>query len=129
MFLAIINVVISVTYWSIKNNTSEFSVFAISVLLILVSQRVEIPFLDNNTSSFVKDTKTELRGAPATSVEWMILAYVVGLIWTEIKQLWDEGADEYCHDMWNILDFATNSLYIATLTLRVIAYLQVRSFT
>ncbi|XP_052795116.1 transient receptor potential-gamma protein-like isoform X1 [Mya arenaria] len=95
-------------------------------LLILVSQRVEIPFLDNHTASFVKDTKTELRGAPATSIEWMILAYVVGLIWTEIKQLWDEGADEYCHDMWNILDFVTNALYIATLTLRVIAYLQVQ---
>ncbi|KAH3838869.1 hypothetical protein DPMN_112286, partial [Dreissena polymorpha] len=95
------------------------------MLLILVSQRVEIPFLDNDSSAFVKDSRTELRGAPATSIEWMILAYVIGLIWTEIKQLWDEGADEYCHDMWNILDFVTNSLYIATLTLRVIAYLQV----
>ena len=51
---------------------------------------------------------------------------ITGLIWTEIKQLWDEGAEEYVHDMWNILDFVTNSLYIATLTLRVIAYLQVR---
>ena len=50
---------------------------------------------------------------------------VLGLVWTEIKQLWDEGAHEYVHDMWNILDFITNSLYIATLTLRVIAYLQV----
>ena len=50
---------------------------------------------------------------------------IAGLIWTEIKQLWDEGAEEYVHDMWNILDFVTNSLYIATLTLRVIAYLQV----
>lgn len=98
---------------------------SLAVLLILVSQRVEIPFLDNDSSAFVKDSRTELRGAPATSIEWMILAYVIGLIWTEIKQLWDEGADEYCHDMWNILDFVTNSLYIATLTLRVIAYLQV----
>ncbi|XP_053399064.1 transient receptor potential-gamma protein-like [Mercenaria mercenaria] len=96
------------------------------VLLILVSQRIEIPNIDNRSSSFVKETKTELRGAPATTIEWMILAYVAGLIWTEIKQLWDEGADEYCHDMWNILDFVTNSLYIATLTLRVIAYLQVQ---
>ncbi|XP_060577329.1 transient receptor potential-gamma protein-like isoform X3 [Ruditapes philippinarum] len=96
------------------------------VLLILVSQRIEIPNIDNRSSSFVKETKTELRGAPATTIEWMILCYVAGLIWTEIKQLWDEGADEYCHDMWNILDFVTNSLYIATLTLRVIAYLQVQ---
>lgn len=51
--------------------------------------------------------------------------FFAGYIWAEIKQLWDEGAYEYVHDMWNILDFVTNSLYIATLTLRVIAYVQV----
>ena len=51
-----------------------------------------------------------------------------GLIWAEIKQLWDEGAHDYVHDMWNILDFVTNSLYIATFTLRLIAYLQVSQY-
>ncbi|KAK3099549.1 hypothetical protein FSP39_006161 [Pinctada imbricata] len=98
------------------------------VLLILVSQRVTIPIpgVASQTSDIEK-IKMERRGAPATMVEWMILAYVAGLIWTEIKQLWDEGAHEYVRDMWNILDFVTNSLYIATLTLRVIAYLQVRN--
>lgn len=48
-----------------------------------------------------------------------------GLIWAEIKQLWDEGALEYIYDMWNILDFTTNSLYIATFTLRLLAYFKV----
>ncbi|GFS03949.1 short transient receptor potential channel, partial [Elysia marginata] len=48
------------------------------------------------------------------------------LMWSEIKQLWDEGAIEYIHDMWNILDFCTNALYIATFTLRLLAYLQVQ---
>lgn len=32
---------------------------------------------------------------------------------------------DYLSDMWNILDFITNSLYVATITLRVIAYAQV----
>ena len=50
----------------------------IAVLLIMVSQRVEIPTLDNPGTSFVKESKTELRGAPATTIEWMILAYVAG---------------------------------------------------
>ena len=44
----------------------------------MVSQRIEIPTLDNPGKSFVKDSKTELRGAPATTIEWMILAYVAG---------------------------------------------------
>lgn len=50
----------------------------ISVLLIMVSQRIEIPTLDNPGKSFVKESKTELRGAPATTIEWMILGYVAG---------------------------------------------------
>ena len=55
--------------------------------------------------------------------DWLVC--VAGLIWAEIKQLWDEGALEYIYDMWNILDFTTNSLYIATFTLRLLAYLTV----
>ncbi|XP_067663768.1 short transient receptor potential channel 4-like isoform X2 [Haliotis asinina] len=94
-------------------------------LLILVSQRVEI-LSESDSGNHDDKVKRELRGAPATTIEWMILAYVAGLMWTEIKQLWDDGAKEYVHDMWNILDFVTNSLYIATFTLRLLAYLQVQ---
>lgn len=50
----------------------------------------------------------------------------VGLIWSEIKQLWDVGLREYVHDMWNVLDFITNALYVATIALRIVAYHQVR---
>lgn len=50
---------------------------------------------------------------------------ISGLIWSEIKQLWDSGPLQYINDMWNIIDFITNSLYVATVALRIIAYLQV----
>lgn len=48
-----------------------------------------------------------------------------GLIWVEIKQLWDCGLHDYCYNLWNILDFITNSLYLSTLALRAVAYYQV----
>jgi hypothetical protein len=48
------------------------------------------------------------------------------LIWSEVKQLWDVGLEEYANDMWNVIDFVTNSLYVATVALRVVAYNQVR---
>lgn len=51
--------------------------------------------------------------------------YCLGLIWSEMKQLWDLGLMGYVSDMWNIIDFITNSLYVATVALRLIAYLQV----
>ena len=53
----------------------------------------------------------------------------VGLVWAEVKQLWDEGLKAYIQDMWNILDFITNSLYIATFTLKLVAYMKVRKGT
>ena len=48
-----------------------------------------------------------------------------GLIWSEIKQLWDVGLKEYINDMWNVVDFITNSLYVATIGLRVRAFCDV----
>lgn len=56
----------------------------------------------------------------------LILAWVTGLIWSEVKQLWDVGLEEYVNDMWNVIDFVTNSLYVATVALRVVAYHQVQ---
>lgn len=55
-----------------------------------------------------------------------ILAWVSGLIWSEVKQLWDVGLEEYVNDMWNVIDFVTNSLYVATAALRVVAYYRVK---
>lgn len=48
------------------------------------------------------------------------------MIWSEVKQLWDVGLEEYVNDMWNVIDFVTNSLYVATVALRVVAYYRVQ---
>ena len=58
-------------------------------------------------------------------MEFCILAWVAGLIWSEIKQLWDVGLKEYASDLWNVVDFITNSLYVATIGLRTVAYFDV----
>ena len=52
-----------------------------------------------------------------------------GLIWSEIKQLWEVGLREYVSDMWNVVDFVTNSLYVATIALRLVAYYKVIFFS
>lgn len=71
---------------------------------------------------------------PFGSIRWELkyttqrLNYrITGLIWSEVKQLWDVGLQEYVHDMWNVIDFITNSLYVATVALRVVSYFQVSS--
>lgn len=47
-----------------------------------------------------------------------------GLMWSEVKQLWDVGLEDYLADMWNVIDFITNSLYVATVALRIVSYYQ-----
>ena len=73
-------------------------------------------------------TDTTKRGSLPSAVEYCILAWVAGLIWSEIKQLWDVGLKEYASDLWNVVDFITNSLYVATIGLRIRAYCDVRFF-
>ena len=35
------------------------------------------------------------------------------------------GLREYVNDMWNVVDFVTNALYVATVALRLVAYYRV----
>ncbi|XP_060753704.1 short transient receptor potential channel 4b [Neoarius graeffei] len=64
------------------------------------------------------------QGPKPTTVEWMILPWVLGFIWTEIKQMWDGGLQDYIHDWWNLMDFVMNSLYLATISLKIVAYIK-----
>ncbi|XP_016096034.1 short transient receptor potential channel 4-like [Sinocyclocheilus grahami] len=57
-----------------------------------------------------------------TTVEWMILPWVLGFVWAEIKQMWDGGFQDYIHDWWNLMDFVMNSLYLATISLKFVTY-------
>ncbi|XP_031782133.1 transient receptor potential-gamma protein isoform X4 [Nasonia vitripennis] len=103
------------------------SYFTFLFMLILASQRIE-SVIGVWTGRDISEHEIEptKRGAAPTLVEWFILAWVSGLIWSEVKQLWDVGLEEYVNDMWNVIDFVTNSLYVATVALRVVAYYRVQ---
>ncbi|CAG9820158.1 unnamed protein product, partial [Phaedon cochleariae] len=99
------------------------SYFLFLFMLILASQR---QFLQSFLGVEEGQEVSTQRGATPSFVEWIILSYVSGLIWSEIKQLWDVGLEEYVRDMWNVIDFITNSLYVATVALRIVSIYQVR---
>nr|KAF6461186.1 transient receptor potential cation channel subfamily C member 4 [Molossus molossus] len=80
-------------------------------LLLLASQHIDRSDLSR-------------QGPPPTVVEWMILPWVLGFIWGEIKQMWDGGLQDYIHDWWNLMDFVMNSLYLATISLKIVAFVK-----
>ncbi|ESO93675.1 hypothetical protein LOTGIDRAFT_177244 [Lottia gigantea] len=68
-----------------------------------------------------------LRGPQPSELEWLIVLWVTGFIWAECKQLWEEGLRAYIRQWWNWLDFIMLSLYLATFSLRFVAYIQIES--
>lgn len=77
-------------------------------------------------SCFILDQRTKkvFEGKPTK-----LLAILAGFIWTEIKQMWDGGFQDYIHDWWNLMDFVMNSLYLATISLKIVAYVKVYCIT
>ncbi|KAL3314833.1 hypothetical protein Ciccas_006538, partial [Cichlidogyrus casuarinus] len=59
-----------------------------------------------------------------TPIECVIVLYIAGFMWQQIKNLYTEGLKNFISDWWNLLDFGTNSLYIATISLRFVAHVK-----
>ncbi|KAI8510591.1 anthranilate synthase component II, variant, partial [Branchiostoma belcheri] len=95
------------------SQSGSFAVFLI--LLTMASPREE--------------NMTNRRGPPPSTVEVLIVFYVAGMVWNECKQLWEEGLHSYVREWWNWMDFMMNSLYLATISLRLVAYVRITSGT
>ncbi|XP_035010314.1 short transient receptor potential channel 4b [Hippoglossus stenolepis] len=79
-------------------------------------------------SQHISNSQRDCQGPAPTIVEWMILPWVLGFIWMEIKQMWDNGFQDYIDDWWNLVDFIMNSLYLATISLKLVAYAKYSGF-
>ena len=92
------------------NHSASYITFL--VLLILASQE-GLSNIDNMGS----------RDRAPNIIEWIIVGYVFSFVWAETKEIYENGFISYSRDLWNIMDFLQNALYLATITLRVVVYL------
>ena len=91
------------------NHSASYIMFL--VLLVLAS-----------TDTFNDLDENETRSRPPNIPEWIIVTYVMAFIWNEMKEIYDSGFLAYSTDLWNIMDFIQNSLYLATISLRLVVY-------
>lgn len=47
---------------------------------------------------------------------------VAGLIWGEINSLYSSGIADYIGDLWNIIDFISNTFYVTWIGLRITSW-------
>ncbi|XP_042886477.1 transient-receptor-potential-like protein [Penaeus japonicus] len=98
------------------------------LMLILVSVRFENLviwlFGTENMRRNLAEAMRKQRGNLPTPTECLVVLWVFGFIWEEIKEIYRHGLRKYLRNMWNILDIMRDSLYICTLFLRILAYIQ-----
>ncbi|XP_014900486.1 short transient receptor potential channel 6a [Poecilia latipinna] len=61
---------------------------------------------------------------PFTWMEILIISWVMGMIWAEVKEIWSQGPGEYLVEPWNFLDFGMLAIFLASFSCRFSAMKQ-----
>ena len=105
------------------------------MLLALASQRVEYMMLsllcfvfpDNEFLSVTKyNWETYERGSIPNPVELLVILWVQGYLWMELKSLWQSGLINYLKNLWNLADLFCIGAFINWIGLRAVAFLIVQ---
>uniref|UniRef100_A0A182KCS2 Transient receptor ion channel domain-containing protein n=1 Tax=Anopheles christyi TaxID=43041 RepID=A0A182KCS2_9DIPT len=99
------------------------------MLLGGASQRVEYLAIEWFGPDWAQDIlaewKRKERGSLPGMFECLVILYIISLIWHEMKSLWNDGLMEYVSDLWNIVDFISNTFYIVWMSLRFTSWFTV----
>uniref|UniRef100_A0A673W2I3 Transient receptor potential cation channel subfamily C member 7 n=1 Tax=Salmo trutta TaxID=8032 RepID=A0A673W2I3_SALTR len=102
----------------------SFTVF-LGLLVINASDRFEgVKNLPNET---ITDHPRQVFRVKTTQFSWtemLIMKWVLGMIWSEVKEIWVDGPREYVNHLWNVLDFGMLSIFVASFTARLMAFLK-----
>nr|XP_046189371.1 short transient receptor potential channel 7-like [Oncorhynchus gorbuscha] len=102
----------------------SFTLF-LGLLVINASDRFEgVRNLPNET---ITDHPRQVFRVKTTQFSWtemLIMKCVLGMIWSEVKEIWVDGPREYVMHLWNVLDFGMLSIFVASFTARFMAFLK-----
>ncbi|KAM6222001.1 short transient receptor potential channel 3 isoform 3-T3 [Rhynchocyon petersi] len=105
-------------------HAASFIIF-LGLLVFNASDRFEgITTLPNMTVIDYPKQIFRVKTTQFTWTEMLIMVWVLGMMWSECKELWLEGPREYILQLWNVLDFGMLSIFIAAFTARFLAFLQ-----
>ncbi|XP_076861926.1 short transient receptor potential channel 7b [Brachyhypopomus gauderio] len=102
----------------------SFTIF-LGLLVLNASDRFEgVKNLPNET---ITDHPRQVFRVKTTQFSWtelLIMKWVLGMIWSECKEIWSDGPREYVLHLWNVLDFGMLSIFVASFTARLMAFLK-----
>ncbi|XP_030056088.1 short transient receptor potential channel 6 [Microcaecilia unicolor] len=103
-------------------HAASFTIF-LGLLVLNAADRFEGTKLRPNETS--TDHAKQLFRMKTSSFSWMemlIISWVIGMIWSECKEIWSQGPREYLFELWNILDFGMLAIFAASFIARFMAF-------
>ncbi|XP_023981081.1 short transient receptor potential channel 7 [Physeter macrocephalus] len=102
----------------------SFTIF-LGLLVVNASDRFEgVKTLPNETFTDYPKQIFRVKTTQFSWTEMLIMKWVLGMIWSECKEIWVEGPREYVLHLWNLLDFGMLSIFVASFTARFMAFLK-----
>ncbi|XP_051543526.1 short transient receptor potential channel 1 isoform X2 [Myxocyprinus asiaticus] len=66
--------------------------------------------------------KKNIMGPALELIDYLLILWIVGMVWSDVKRLWYEGLEDFLEESRNQMSFVMNSLYLATFALKVVAH-------
>uniref|UniRef100_A0A6I8S5W0 Transient receptor potential cation channel, subfamily C, member 6 n=1 Tax=Xenopus tropicalis TaxID=8364 RepID=A0A6I8S5W0_XENTR len=103
-------------------HAASFTIF-LGLLVMNAADRFEGTKILPNES--LTDNAKQLFRMKTSCFSWMellIISWVIGMIWSECKEIWSQGPREYMFELWNILDFGMLAIFAASFIARFMAF-------
>ncbi|XP_038617812.1 short transient receptor potential channel 6 isoform X1 [Tachyglossus aculeatus] len=103
-------------------HAASFTIF-LGLLVMNAADRFEGTNLRPNETK--TDHSRQLFRMKTSCFSWMemlIISWVIGMIWSECKEIWSQGPKEYLFELWNMLDFGMLAIFAASFIARFMAF-------
>ncbi|XP_015284532.1 PREDICTED: short transient receptor potential channel 6 [Gekko japonicus] len=103
-------------------HAASFTIF-LGLLVMNAADRFDGTKIKPNESR--TDNETQLFRMKTSCFSWMellIISWVIGMIWSECKEIWSQGPKEYLFELWNMLDFGMLAIFAASFIARFMAF-------
>ncbi|KFW80041.1 Short transient receptor potential channel 6, partial [Manacus vitellinus] len=102
-------------------HAASFTIF-LGLLVMNAADRFDGTKLrPNETTDNVKQL-FRMKTSCFTWMEMLIISWVIGMIWSECKEIWSQGPKEYLFELWNMLDFGMLAIFAASFIARFMAF-------
>nr|XP_019943729.1 PREDICTED: short transient receptor potential channel 6 [Paralichthys olivaceus] len=103
-------------------HAASFMIF-LCLLVLNAADRFEgTSLLPNMTVHDHPSQLFRMKTTPFTWMEILIISWVIGKIWEECKDIWNQDIREYISEPWNLLDFSILAIFMTSFIARLMAF-------